>query len=281
MKLWLRSELDQAWRGKDPFDCVRNLRGQVFREKEGRRTLRFEQCERAYFLKLHQGVGWREIIKNLLQLRAPVLGARNEYQAILALQRIGIDTLTPAAFGERGRNPARRLSFLVTDALEGVESLEDLCGRWPQRPPSFAFKRRLIERLGRMTADLHAAGINHRDYYLCHFLIERDPEPCAGDIAARPLYLMDLHRAQLRARIPSRWRVKDLGGLYYSALDIGLSSRDVLRFMRAYTGAPLRDCFAVLSWEAVRHRAGRIYRRDHGRAPDSEAWHLPALCIRH
>ena len=71
------------------------LRGRVYREPKGgnRRTLRFERAGRGYFLKLHWGVGWREILKNLTSLRAPVLGAGNEWRAIHRLEQLGVSTL--------------------------------------------------------------------------------------------------------------------------------------------------------------------------------------------
>ena len=71
---------------------------QVYRDREGRKTLRLELAGRPYFLKLHRGVGWREIGKNLLQGRLPVIGAGTEYRAIRALERAGVDTLSIAAF---------------------------------------------------------------------------------------------------------------------------------------------------------------------------------------
>jgi heptose I phosphotransferase len=272
--LLLRNDIANAWNGQDAFDAARRQQGTVFRDKEGRRTLRFEQDGRGYFLKLHQGVGWGEIFKNLLQLRLPVIGASNEYLAIRALEKIPIATLSVAAYGRRGINPATQLSFLVTDELTGVESLEDLCGRWPAQPPTFALKRALILRLADISRRLHHAGINHRDFYLCHFLLDVSVPVTATSVAERPLYLMDLHRAQIRGRVPRRWLIKDLGGLYYSALDIGLGRRDILRFLRAYGGRPLRELLGadLPFWRAVVRRAGQIYRRDHGRAPTSKAW---------
>jgi heptose I phosphotransferase len=269
MNLYLREELAAAWAGRDPFAMARAQGGEIYRDKEGRRTLRFELNRRAYFLKLHQGVGWREIIKNLLQLRLPVLGAANEYHAIRALQRLGVDTLTVAGFGRRGGNPATQLSFLITDELSGVQSLEDYCRDWRLRPPAPALKRRLIERLADISRTLHEHGINHRDYYLCHFMLDLSQPLDAERIRTAPLHLIDLHRAQLRRRVPRRWRIKDLGALYYSALELGLGARDVLRFIRRYRRRPLTTIFAdePSLWRAVRRRAGAIYRRDFGRDP--------------
>ena len=67
--IYLRLDLGKLWGGEDVFSAVQQLKGDVFRHKEGRRTLRFEVAGKSYFLKYHQGVGWLEIVKNLLQLR--------------------------------------------------------------------------------------------------------------------------------------------------------------------------------------------------------------------
>ena len=45
------------------------------------------------------------------------------------------------------------------------------------------------------------------------------------DLEKMRLYLIDLHRMQLRRKTPSRWIVKDIAGLYYSSMDIGLTKR--------------------------------------------------------
>jgi heptose I phosphotransferase len=275
--VWLRADIATAWRDRDPFDAAQAQQGEIYRDKEGRRTLRFELAERGYFLKLHQCVGWKEIFKNLLQGRLPVLGAANEYRAIQALEKLRIDTLAVAGYGCRGLNPATRLSFLITDELTNVLSLEDFCGSWPQQPPGFALKRKLIERVADIARRMHGAGINHRDFYLCHFMLDLQAPANADNIASKPLHLMDLHRAQLRKTVPLRWQIKDLGGLYYSALDIGLCKRDVFRFMRAYRQQNLRTLLRNEAplWRSVAQRARQIYTRDNQREPSSPAWINP------
>ncbi len=62
------------------------MQGEVFRELETRRTLRFEMAGKSYFLKWHRGTTLKEIIKNLLSLRMPVLGADREWNAIHRLR---------------------------------------------------------------------------------------------------------------------------------------------------------------------------------------------------
>lgn len=236
--VFLAEPFRSLWQGRDPFAAVEALQGEVFRELEGRRTLRTEVGGAAYFVKIHRGVGWREIVKNLLSLRLPVLGARNEWRAIARLQEVGVATMHAVAFGERGGNPARRHSFIITEALTPTISLEDYCRDWPASPPPPALKRALIARVAEMARRMHEGGMNHRDFYLCHFLLHTAPAPTAD---ALRLSLIDLHRSQVRPRTPRRWRDKDLAGLYFSALDIGLTQRDLLRFLRTYFPMPLRD----------------------------------------
>lgn len=226
------------WRARDPFVAVEALSGKVFRELEGRRTLRTEIDGRGYFVKIHRGVGWGEIFKNLSSVRLPVLGAANEREAIRRLEAQGVDTMRAVAYGRRGSNPARQHSFLITEELAPTVSLEDFCRDWSQQPPPPALKWALIHRVAAMAAKMHGNGVNHRDFYLCHFLLHLDPPPAPE---ALKVSLIDLHRAQCRAATPRRWRDKDLAGLYFSALEIGLTRRDWLRFLRVYFAAPLRD----------------------------------------
>ncbi len=258
------------------FDRIMALDGQEFRSLEGRRTLRFELGGRGFFAKLHRGVGWKEIFKNLLQLRLPVLGAQNEWRAIRRLEELGVETMTAVAYGRRGWNPARLESFVVTEELSETVSLEDFCRTWRQTPPPAALKRALIEKVGGIARLLHENGVNHRDFYLCHFLLQLSGGTTVPAVPLRT-YLIDLHRVQLRRRTPRRWVVKDLSGLFFSALDIGLTSRDVCRFLRAYRGRPLREVLGGERpfWRRVRQRAVALYRKDFRRNPV-----LPGACIR-
>ena len=261
MTLYLREDLARAWHGRDPLEQAARQDGEVFRAREGRRTLAFSTGDRHYFLKYHGGVGWKEIIKNLTQGKLPVLGALAEVRAIRAVQAADIDTLSIAGYGERGWNPARRRSFLVTDELLHTVSLEELGEHWRLHPGPAPFKWALIRRVGEIAKAMHDAGVNHRDFYLGHFLIAR--AAVERQDAAAPVYLIDLHRSQVRARVPRRWRVKDIGGLYFSTARLDLTHRDLLRFVRAYTGLPLRQALADHSslLEAARHEADGIYRR--------------------
>lgn len=256
MSVYLREEFQQLWQGRDPFQAVEAIEGKVYRELEGRRTLRFEVDGKGFFLKLHRGVGWKEIIKNLLQGRLPILGAANEKAAVEALQAVNVGTMSVAAFGQRGGNPAKQLSFIVTDAIEPSVSLEDLAIEWRAARPTVAYKRALLAQVCSMTRVMHQAGVNHRDFYICHFLLRDRNFEAVPDLA-----IIDLHRALIHSSIPSRWRLKDLASLYYSAFDVGLTQRDKLRFIRDYTGLSLRETLRqdASLWRAVEQKAQKLY----------------------
>ncbi len=164
------------------------------------------------------------------------------------------------AYGERGGNPAAQHSFIVTEELAPTTDLEQLSLHWREQPPEPALKWALIREVARMTGAMHRAGVNHRDCYICHFLLHTDRPVSADDLR---LSLIDLHRAQVRAATPRRWRDKDLAALYFSALDIGLTRRDKLRFLRDYFRRPLRqllrDEAALLAW--LQGKADKLYAR--------------------
>lgn len=231
-RLVLRDEMIQAWQGTDVFAQVRQLQGQVVRKMPDRLTQRFELNGRSYYCKWHRGVGWWEIVKNLLQWRLPVLGARDEWRALNKLRALQIPSLTPLAYGEQKCGAAKRQSFLVTRELQDVMQLDDFV---KQRKPSIKLKRLLIAEVARITRELHTAGINHRDLYLCHFMLrEKTLNQRLAQNLAPELFVIDLHRAQLRVEVPRRWLIKDLGALYFSSLDLQLSRGDKHKFLAHY-----------------------------------------------
>ncbi|MFT8210431.1 MAG: lipopolysaccharide core heptose(I) kinase RfaP [Symbiopectobacterium sp.] len=220
-----------AWQGRDPFEEVTKLGGDVFRALESRRTLRFTFADRSWFIKIHRGTTLKEVLKNLIALRLPVLGADREWIAIHRLRDLGVDTMTGAGFGQRGLNPLQRKSFIITEDLKPTISLEDYCANWLDTPPSLKENRCLIQRIAEMVRKMHAGGINHRDCYICHFLLHQ-PYHLTNDTLK--ISVIDLHRAQIRHKVPLRWRNKDLVGLYFSSLNIGLTKNDYLWFLKNY-----------------------------------------------
>lgn len=250
--LRLKPPFKGAWENQDPFAEVVSLQGETFRQVESRRTLRFDFAGESYFVKYHRGTQFKEIVKNLITLRLPILGARNEWLAIQHLHAANVETMTDYAYGERHWNPLRRESFIITQDLNPAISLEDYCADWATQPPAYHVKRELLVKLATMVAAMHRSGLNHRDCYICHFLLALPFTP--GEQAAK-LSVIDLHRAQIRRRIPTRWRNKDLIALYYSSLPLALSFRDYCYFLKIYFEQSPR---AVMAKEAKLLRQAQV-----------------------
>lgn len=275
--IYVREELHPLFTTEHTVRDFMNIDGEVVKHVvKSRRITRFDRHGRQFYMKCHYGVGWVEILKNLLTLRLPVTGARNEWLALKTLQQIGIDSMEVAAFGSEGWNPASKQSFIITDALTETLDVEQWLAAAVATAPSkekLRSKRCILRAVGQLAGRLHANGINHRDFYLCHFRL------CPTDLAGLrpdekpPLYLMDLHRAQIRRRVPVRWLVKDLAGLLYSGMysphNLPLTLRDYLRLLEAYCGIPWRHCLRQQRrlWKKVLGRA----LRDAGKAGRSTA----------
>lgn len=247
------------------FDQILALQGEVARDKDNRRTARVEIDGKPYYLKAHFGTGWKEIVKNLLRFRIPVVSAKNEWQAIERLQALGVDTMTVAGVGWRKRNPALQQSFLLTDALDNTVTLQQLCLAWRAAGvrPAWSFKRQLIARVAQIARRLHEAGVNHRDLYICHFRLPAEVAQ-AQDLADHPMYVMDLHRVGLRQQVTWRDQVKDLGALLFSSDDLPLTMTDKLYFIQHYHGMTPRQSLRQhwLLWLRVRARAQRFHRHE-------------------
>ena len=236
------------------YDALAQANGVVYRQAARRRTVRLDAAGGCYFAKLHDGVGWREIAKNLLVGKRPVLGAGNEFAACRQLAAHGVNAPRVAAFGAYGRNPARRRSFLVCDALNGMASLEELTASGDLPP---VLRHRLIVAAGDLLRVVHDVGVHHRDCYLAHIF---------ADVAeweeGRPaLAIIDLHRAWVRRPLPRRWRRRDLAALLVSAAPLRLTGRELLRFAAAYTDDAKAWRRDGRFWRGVLRRAKRLRRR--------------------
>jgi heptose I phosphotransferase len=268
--IFLNKEFEKAWAGKDPFEEADKLTGEVFRAVKTRRTLRFELNGKSYFAKIHHGVGWREIFKNLTQFKLPILGASNEWAALNKLKKLNVDTMTPCAFGIRGKNPAKQDSFIITEDLKDTISLEDFCRDWKTTPPPARLKWALIKKLAWVSRQMHTNGMNHRDYYICHFLLDISNGMDKLDTANLKAHLIDLHRAQIRSKTPHRWIVKDVAGIWFSSMDTGISKNDMFRFMRIYSGKSLRETLKSdrKFWLDVDNTARKLYKKEFSKEPD-------------
>lgn len=256
-QVYVRDDLKPLLPKQNLFEWALAVDGEVARQVGGRRTLRIALGTRHYYLKLHLGVGMAEIVKNWLSLKQPVLGAANEYAACRHLEACGIAAPRVAAFAQTAGPAWARMSFVLCDELEQYEDLETISLRFPQQPPSGLELRGLVMQVAEFARRFHDAGVVHRDFYICHLLRNRcNPE--------QPLAVLDLHRALLFEQLPERWRLRDLSALLFSVLDLPLEAplnqRAWLRFVRVYTGRPLKATFAEQPafWRSVQRRALKL-----------------------
>ncbi len=255
--------LQDKFFGEEAFEQVLAMDGKIYRDFKGRKTLRFEHAGKGYFLKIHPGVGWREILSTLLNFKVPVLSAKDEYKAILALERIGVQTMTIAGYGLRGSNPAKLQSFIITEEIGNAASLEELVMDSKLPTPTPVMKRAIINKVAEIARAMHRNGVNHRDFYICHFLLPINWLVMGKVAADPPLHVIDLHRTQVRSRIPVRWLLKDLAGLHFSSMDAGLTMRDRLRFICRYENRSVRQVVENIPgfWGKIDRKAVKLYRK--------------------
>lgn len=240
----------------DLFEYLMQLPGKSYRKVAGRETLKVELAGRSYFIKKHLGVGWQEVLKNWLSFKRPVVSAANEVAAIAALQQLDIPTTPYVGHGIQGCLPAHLRSFVMTEDLGQIVTLEDLALLWKAQPPSLRFKRALIRRVAEIARRMHAQHIYHRDFYICHFCFK------AEEVHAMPphLHVLDLHRADMRATASASLQMKDLAALYFSAMDIPPTRGDLVTFLKYYSSEDRQQWRGTSGfYQAIHQRALKLY----------------------
>lgn len=241
------------------------IEGDVAKQRHGRRTLRFERGGRGFFIKCHNPVGWGEVLKNLWRGRKSTIGTGPEWRGIKRLHEIGVPTMRAVGYGYEGRCAATQRSFLVTEELPGIESFEKIADGKAGPTLDADLKRRLIRQMAQIASRMHRNGVNHRDLYICHFVLQTD----SAAATSPTVYVIDLHRVQCRPKTPKRWIIKDLAAIYFSSMDLPPTQRDLLRFIKYYTDRPLRQTLVAdkAFWEKVIRRAEANYRKEWKRKP--------------
>jgi len=268
--IYVRADVADILCREEMLQRLLHLQGTVYRAVANRRTICIVLGKKSYFVKIHRGAGWKEIFKNLFQGKRPILDASNEWRCLQKLQELGVASPRIAAYGMAGRNPGRRRSFVMTDAMEDVENLEEFCRRHFSAPltrQTVLLKYALIRAVASRARALHSNGINHQDFYLCHLLLNPQTVEQKGLPPEIELIVSDLHRACVRRKTPVRAVIKDLAAVYFSSIGIvPLTRRDLFRFVAAYRQQTLRTVLGdeAAFWKAVEKRAYRVYRKVHG-----------------
>lgn len=156
--------------------------------------------------------------------------ARAEYERALAVRARRVPTFTPLAAGEPCRGEDSGESYLLTQALDNTQPLNTYLEKaLPLLPPPrrTRIRQALARELGRLLADMHDAGIVHRDLHTGNVLLD------LGDEDRPRLYLIDLHAVRLGRRLG--WRASRDNLVILNRWFILRASRaDRLRFWHAY-----------------------------------------------
>lgn len=176
--------------------------------------------QHAVYVKRHTRPPVRDLVKDWIRLRRPLVGARPEWEALQQFHEAGLPTMEPILLGERGGS-----SLLMTRALDGCEKLSDPRFGLSQPGVSSPERERLLAELPVLTRSMHRSGLHHQDYYLGHLFRRRDDGR---------LFIIDLGRARRLVPLSRHWIVKDLAQLRFSAG--GVTDDEWGEFLTAYLG---------------------------------------------
>jgi hypothetical protein len=171
--------------------------------------------------------------------------ADEEVKAIELLRDAGIPTVPLVGSGR----VADGRSFVITEDLAGYRDAEKMVAA------GTPFET-LLGPTADLAAKLHAAGLHHRDLYLCHFFAKAEGD--AGDVK-----LIDAARVARMNNFLTRWRwvVKDLAQFWYSTTSLPVTDEQRERWLTRY--AQQRDiCWLPRLRRAIQAKAGSIARHD-------------------
>ncbi len=115
---------------------------------------------------------WHQLgrnLQNLLTAKLPVLGAGQEwsYPAFAGSRRADHDRRRV-----RRRAATRRISTRSSSLRSSRPSVSNFGIDWIKQPCEPKLKRALIAEVAH-DGMMHRAGVNHRDCYICHYLLHR------------------------------------------------------------------------------------------------------------
>jgi tRNA A-37 threonylcarbamoyl transferase component Bud32 len=160
--------------------------------------------------------------------------AEKEFEVAQMMRSQGIPTVRPLALGERRSLGILAESFLVTEANPNHQTLYELIEQHAQgrRPIPPADRQAIARELARLTALLHARGLEHRDLHERNIVVEQVTDAKMGESRFH-LRILDLHELRQHRELDWTKTLHELArlGRYFS---IRSSRSDRLRFLRQY-----------------------------------------------
>jgi heptosyltransferase-2 len=221
----------------------------------GRLKFKVNQPSNTLFLKRYHLPPLRAQLKNWLNARKITSFGFYEAECIKTLRQAGVNTANVISYGQERGIIFERKSFIITEEIPRAQSLESKLPPCFYNPPvlvNLKIRRAFINRLGQFIGKFHQTGYRHRDLYFSHIFYGDNNE----------FYLIDLARAFKPLIFFSRFRVKDIAEIYYSAPAKYFSATDRMRFYHSYTGRRGLDTDDKLFIRKVINKENRIARHD-------------------
>jgi tRNA A-37 threonylcarbamoyl transferase component Bud32 len=154
-------------------------------------------------------------------------------------------------------------AYMVTEEIEGASNLTELAIRLMGMDEDLGTvcKRAALEAIAKAIAQMHKAGIIHGDLHLRNVLVRL---PATG-LVRRPkaeAFILDFDRARRVTVVSHDQRLANLARLMRSVFKVQpareqLTTRDGVRFLRAYLGAC--DHAEMRRWMRILSRAPRLH----------------------
>jgi tRNA A-37 threonylcarbamoyl transferase component Bud32 len=210
---------------------VKAFRGDLVKDHKGRRdifrikTSTDDGRPLALFLKRSWKPYKKDGIVSLLRRGRVWSISRREWENSTLLAAAGLKTAGLVAYGEDCGPLWERFSFILTEAADGVQTVEQFLRDCRDR----ARRRRVFDALARHIRKMHDAGLATPDLFMRHLFVDDRVEP--------PRFcLIDMARLDRGQPLPARLQARDLAALNITAPLSYVSARERVRFLREYAG---------------------------------------------
>ncbi|MBN1437276.1 MAG: lipopolysaccharide heptosyltransferase II [Sedimentisphaerales bacterium] len=229
-------------------DLSREPAAQTVKTNPVRQVFRVSYNNKTLYVKIYQCYSPLTRLKWLIQ-NPP---AQTEFERLLLARSRNVPAPQPIAWAA-GRVKGAWTAILITKALENQTTIDQLI--WQQHPQNTPELDQYLKAAAAALAQMHCAGIEHRDLHPGNILLASDPNYKA--------WITDLQNCRIEQRgghasadPGKRWRIKNLA-VIVAALRTRLPDTQVKNFATAY----LRAIQPNRPWQTVQQELylGRLF----------------------
>jgi len=245
-------------------DGVKGFQGELVKDHRGRRdifrikTTADDGRALVLFLKRNWRPYKKDGLHSLLRRGKVWSIARQEWENSKKLLGAGLKTAELVAYGEDCGPLWERFSFIVTEAAQGTQTLEQFL----RECRDSRRRQAVFDALARQVRKLHDAGLATPDLFSRHLFVDESSDPPG-------FCLIDMARLDHRPSLAPRIRARDLAALNVTAPLREVTTRERVRFLRLYAGRsdkPLAHRIARRVEYLLQRRKFRRFREGTARA---------------